>query len=202
MGNGIARIVETSTKVSMKILCLESMWDLEDYMTVKPILEMINQNYGIEFVHEKFYSFDELKKKIKKHRDKDFDVIYLAAHGRPGLIKNGTDYNDTISIEEFFEYFGDAVKNKVVHISACATLDIDDDRLKELLSRYGCKILSGYTTFTYWLPSASMDIIYFDNLVSDGLDTEKSVYDFIRINRSLVEFSGFKIRLNNGELSG
>ena len=117
----------------MKILCIESMWDREDSMSVLPILELIHQNYGAEFVHRKFYSFEELRNITDGIVENDFDILYYAGHGKTGRLKNGTSDTDYIRLEDFLENFKFPFKGKTVHISACAVLDISDRRLYGLI---------------------------------------------------------------------
>ena len=145
------------------IACLESFWssNVERRLNVGPLLEIIASKNSSRFIHLTCNTRDELKFALKSIPAKaPFRVLYLAFHGRPGMIRlaDGT----ALSLDDLAAILGRKFSKWVIHFGACGTIHTTPAILRDFYRRTGAALLLGYTKNIDWVESAAMDLILFD----------------------------------------
>lgn len=176
----------------MKILCLESLWDKDDALSVVPILEVLKNNYDIFYDVIRFFSSEDFFSALTL-ADR-YDIIYIATHGDPGIIRSGDGHTD-ISLESISDFLSGKLVDKSMHIASCSSLDIEDSRIQDFLDRTGCSTLSGYKTYTYWVESASVDLIMLEWLITSDLQKKSQLKKFLKRYESLLTSSGLVLKV-------
>ena len=128
------------------IFCLEGEWaaDLREKMSVRPILELLDQLWVAPFIHRDVATTDELRYYAGKWSQKRYDrygVLYLAMHGNEGSVYLG---RDDVTLDELQEMLTGACKGKVVYFGSCLTLKADGKRLQEFARVTGARAVVGY----------------------------------------------------------
>jgi hypothetical protein len=117
--------LETIDNYKKNIACLESLWDpnIENRLTVVPILELSSKISDLKFIHLTCNTVEELKYNLNiLKRRKGYGILYLAFHGCPGEIILG---KSSIDIENLAAFMGRGFMNWVVHFGSCETIDIE-----------------------------------------------------------------------------
>jgi len=119
------------------IFCLEGLWydDLRNRSTVKPILELLELNSGIPFLHSDCATEEEFKFYLKKWKTKKYSqypILYLAFHGK----KNGLLIEDKlITLEELGELLKGKCKNRIIVFASCSTVSVDKKTLQNFMEK-------------------------------------------------------------------
>jgi hypothetical protein len=156
------------------VFCLESIWADDTNLprqSVYPLLEIIKMAYNIKVSHLNCNTLEEFKHNLLL-ANRRYGVIYLAFHGRPGkLLVNENE----ITLDELAELMGTKFKRCGVHFASCSTLGITKSAIKDFIEKTGVSFVSGYTKNVYWIPSAAVDLIYLDYMISNFGNPEKAV---------------------------
>lgn len=176
----------------MKILCLESMWDEYNTLSVEPLLQILRMNYGIQYNIFRWISFADLQHFLSFVTDDD--VIYIASHGEKGKLKSGEEVPNMLDLDGLAALLGDKVRDKVLHLASCSTLDIHHKTAEKFIRTIGAKAVSGYTTYTDWVPSAAMDLVYLDMLCTSNIN-KKTIDRFFDTYNDLILATGFALSL-------
>lgn len=150
------------------LFCIEGEYDeeIEKRKSVLPILQVLEQQEALRFVHRSAHTVAEFEHHLSRWtaQCRHFDVVYLASHGsRDGLhLSDGCD----VSLERLASLVGKAGKGAVIHFGSCAVLDRPDDDLKRFLSATGARAICGYTEEVSWLDSAAFDLALLYNLAT------------------------------------
>lgn len=160
-----------------RILCLEGAWDdeLTSRSSVRPMLELLERTGRIEFVHRDVGTRAELEYYLERWTDDDpsvssYRTLYLAFHGSVSagavgmertLSISGAEGGE-ISLRELASILKDGLRGVVVHLGSCSVLAESDEVLSQFVADTGIKAIAGYTNDVDWMPSAAMDLLFFD----------------------------------------
>lgn len=142
----------------MKILCFESAWsdDPDDEQTVSNLLQDLYNSDGIDYEVEYCVTKRQLQNRVKSS-SKKCDVVYFATHGKPGkLIIGGKDNVDLLTLSEWMD---GKFAGKVIYLSACSILDLDDKTLRAIVNRTGAKYICGYSNDVDWMEGRALDTL-------------------------------------------
>lgn len=154
------------------IFCLEAKWydDLRKRSSVKPILELLEINSHIPYIHAdcatkaEFYFF--LKKWALKKYD-GFPVLYLAFHGS----QNGIWVSDTfITLDEISIKLKNRCSNRIILFASCGTINIDTKSLQKFLTTTAALAICGYKLVVPWIQSTALELIILATLQENIFD--------------------------------
>ena len=143
------------------IFCLEGLWydDLRKRSTVKPILELLELNSNIPFLHSDCATEEEFKFYINKWRTvkyKRYPILYLAFHGKEkGLLIE----NDVFSLEQIGDQLAGKCKNRVILFASCSTVKTDRRNLKKFLRKTNALAICGYKRIVPWISSTAFELM-------------------------------------------
>jgi hypothetical protein len=149
------------------IACLESLWDtnVENKLTVAPLLELIASINYIRFTHLTCNTLDELEFNLRSLPSRrTYKILYLAFHGNPGEIQLGDD--TVIPLEKLATMMGRKFAGWIIHFGTCGTLQAPRPRLRTFFRETRVAMLLGYRKDVDWIESAAMDLILLDWLQS------------------------------------
>jgi len=160
-----------TTPRKKKILCLEGLWDnnLEQHLSVKPLLETISKLNGIKFTHCPCNTVSEFQfhlyqlftssKIVSK-----FSILYLAFHGYSGRIVLSDQ--EQLNLEELAEIMGQRFQGWSVLLSCCSILCLGEKRIKNFIRQTEVGLVIGYRNDVDWGESISLDLIILDHIVN------------------------------------
>ena len=170
------------------IFCLEGLWydDLRKRSTVKPILELLELNSGIPFLHSDCATEEEFKFYLRKWKTKKYSqypILYLAFHG----MKNGLLIEDKlITLEEFGELLKGKCKNRIIVFASCNTMSVDKKTLQDFMKKTQALAICGYKLIVQWISSTAFELMLLslmqDN-VFDGRGIEAIKNKIVRVSR-------------------
>ena len=174
------------------IVCLESFWDhdIENRLTVAPILELLSRRNGIKFTLLTSNTREELEYNlnlIKKR--KGYGILYLAFHGRPGkIILDGS----WVDIETMAGLMGKGFANWIVFFGSCSTIGIKKDRIFNFMESTGILMVMGYDRYIDWLAGTATDLLLLDTL--QFYRDMRKFWSFCRKNyRGMTEIIGLRV---------
>jgi len=147
-------------RYTKNIACLESLWDedLENRLSVLPILELTARATSARFVYLTCNTKAELRHNLKLLcRRKSYGVLVLAFHGHPGNIKLGGEV--IVSLESLALMMGGRFAGWVVHFSSCSTVKIEEGRLARFVAETKVAMITGFTKEVDWTESAVVDLL-------------------------------------------
>lgn len=142
------------------IACLESLWteDLENRLSVLPILELTSRSTSAKFVYLTCNTRSELRHNLRLLcRKKTYGVLLLAFHGDPGKIE--LSGHVLVTLETLASMMGRHFTGWIVHFASCGTLKVDDERLARFVSDTGVAMVTGFTRELDWTEGAVMDLL-------------------------------------------
>lgn len=149
------------------IFCLEGDWsnDLSDKSSVRPILELLDNNVGgkkSKIIHRNVATIEEFayyseKWKLKKYND--FPIGYFAFHGEEGTLLLGAK---KISIEEIGELLKGHCQGKIIYFGSCSVLSIPEEKLMHFKKITKARCVCGYRTDVDWMMSCAFDLLLID----------------------------------------
>lgn len=174
---------------SKNIFCLESLWDndVENRLTVLPILELLNRVYRVQFVHLSCNTNEEFKFNLRHApRRRSYLILYLAFHGD----RNGISLPDEshLSFSDLADLMGTRFKGWTVHFGSCDVVSAKNDKILEFIERTGVAMVTGYGRSVDWAESAAMDFLFLSALqryrqkASFRKHMETTYPDLIRLN--------------------
>jgi len=176
------------------IFCLESLWDgdVEQKLSVLPILEVTAKMNDIKFVHLSCNTEVEFRYNINLiSRKKSYKVLYLAFHGETGKILLD---DSAINLRDLAEIMKKKFKGWTIHFGSCSTLKAEDKVLREFVEKTGASLVTGYTKAVSWAESAALDMLLFCTLQS--YKSPKYLGSFMaKTYPDLIELSGFRFFL-------
>lgn len=156
------------------IFCLESLWETNPNLqrkSVYPLLQVLQMEYNINIAHLNCNTVEELSHNLKLAY-KNYGILYLAFHGRPGNI---IVQENIISLDMLADMMGRKFRNCGVHFATCETLNIPRNAINNFIEKTGVSFVSGYRKSVYWMPSAAVDLVYLDCLVNNITNPEIAV---------------------------
>ena len=158
------------TNTRKKILCLEGLWDnnLEQRLSVKPILEIVSKLNGIKFTHcpcntKSEFLFHLYQFTASKIISK-YSILYLAFHGHSGRIVLSDQ--EQLNMEDLADLLGQRFRGWSVLLSCCSILCLGEKRIKSFIRQTEVSLVIGYRKAVDWAESISLDLIILDHLVN------------------------------------
>jgi hypothetical protein len=146
------------------IFCLEGDWgkNLKHQTSVLAVLMFLKQNRDINYIHRHCGTRENLRyylQKAQERKYKNYSIIYLAFHGKPGEILIG---KDKISLDELAEMLGPNCHNKVIHFGTCHTLNLDLRHIKRFLKKTNALCVCGFGKEIPFVEGSVFDILLID----------------------------------------
>ena len=193
--SGLEVIFMVRTKSYNKnIVCLESFWtyDVENRLSVSPLLEILSKKDGSRSVTLTCNIIDELKFNLgiaRKAKRAGFCILYLAFHGYPG----GIYLPDMkIDIESLAEFMGKGFRDWIVFFDSCSTLRIEKGRVLGFMEKTGVSTVIGYRKDMDWLEGAAVDLLVL-NWLQYYKELPRFWSRFKRVYRELVKITGLEV---------
>lgn len=144
-----------------RIMCLESLWygRKSQQVTVQPILGMLHALEGINFSYCPCNTEAEMQFYLSGGGAGQPGILYLAFHGNPGSLTLG----DTtwLTMQDMAEKMNHHYSGWHVHFASCATLNVDEDKIREFMSTTLVSSVSGYSRYVDWIQGMAMDMLLF-----------------------------------------
>ncbi|MBN1889155.1 MAG: hypothetical protein JW850_14275, partial [Thermoflexales bacterium] len=143
------------------IFCVEGLWDpdLKVRSSVRPLLELLQQVAGINYIHRNCATGQELEFYLGKwvqKKYKAYPILYVASHGVEYAITLGAE---SYSLDDLAGVLEGQCANRLIMMSSCSTLGIDKRYLKRFLERTEALAVCGYRTDVDWLRSAAFELL-------------------------------------------
>jgi hypothetical protein len=148
------------------IFCLEGLWDnnLRRKSTVQPILNMLEVNSGVPYIHQNVATVEELEfflSRWKQPRYRNFPILYLAFHGENealliGKIEYTLDRLSTLLLE--------SCKNSIIILASCSTLKTDLRNINRFLTKTRALAICGYKSKVNWMLAAAFELLVLASL--------------------------------------
>jgi len=165
-----------STK-KKNIYCLEGLWDhnnIQDKSSILPILDLLEKRKECSFIFHDCATVAELEFFLEKWKNKTvnekYPILYLAFHGSEASIHLSHKVN--YSLEQLGDFLEDCCTGKVIYFGSCSTLNIDKRLIKSFLEKTGAIAAIGYKKDIDWIPSTACDLLVFEALQKDKLDSK------------------------------
>ena len=146
------------------IVCLESFWDhnLENRLSVLPILELVAKHNSIKFIHLTCNTPEEFIHNLRiLPRKNGYSILYLAFHGKPGRIILG---EFSIKLEIIAEIISKRLAKWIIHFGCCSMLSVEKCRIRDFISRTKVSMVSGYKRDIDWLSGTVIDLLLLDEI--------------------------------------
>ncbi len=140
---------------------MEGLWydDLRKRSTVKPILELLELNSNISFLHSDCATEVEFNFYINKWKTAKYNhypILYLAFHGKEnGLLIE----KDVFTLEQIGDLLAGKCKNRVILFASCTTVKTDLRNLKKFLRKTNALAICGYRRIVPWISSTSFELM-------------------------------------------
>ena len=174
------------------VACLESFWtyDVEDRLSVAPVLELLGKRNGTRFFLLTCSTVDELKFNLEIARQmKGYRILHLAFHGYPG----GIYMPDlAIDMESLATFMKKGFRNWIVFFDSCETINVGKERILDFMSATEAMMLIGYRKKVDWVASASLSLLIL-NWLQFYKDMRKFWKRFRRVHKDLVGISGLDV---------
>jgi Family of unknown function (DUF6642) len=154
------------------IFCLEGLWsdDLRKRSTVKPILELLDLNSEIPFLHSDCATEEEFKFYLQKWKASEYDrypILYLAFHGT----ENGILINDKVfTLDQISNELKGKGKNRVFLLASCNSIKTDLRNLKRFLRETNALAICGYRKVVPWITSTAFELMLLAAMQDNALD--------------------------------
>ncbi|HPR17356.1 MAG TPA: hypothetical protein PLD62_03840 [Candidatus Cloacimonadota bacterium] len=154
------------------IFCLEGLWsdDLRQRTTVKPILELLEVNSDILFLHADCATLNEFKFYIEKWKQSEYyryPILYLAFHG----VEKGILIDDKpFTLDEMSDILAGKCKNRVFIFASCNTVKTDKRNLKRFLRKTDALAICGYRRIVPWISATAFELMLLSALQENVLD--------------------------------
>jgi len=143
------------------IFCIEGIWDtdLRTPSSVEPLLDLLNLNALIDYIHVDCATIEEFELYIKKWMQKRYDrypILYLATHGGAREVHiGGIPY----SIDDLGKLMEGKCANRFIMFSSCSTMRIEKRVLRRFLDRTEALAVCGYRVDVNWLWSTAFELL-------------------------------------------
>jgi hypothetical protein len=159
--------MKTATNYAKQIFCIEGDWhpDLRQKDTIESALKFMETASGmkIKYIHRHCSTEQELQNRINeynKRRYNNFSIFYLAFHGVPNGLKLSP--KTILSLEDLGKMAKNKLKNKIVHLGSCETLNINRKDITNFLQTTGALCVSGFKKEVPFVSSTIFDVLYFE----------------------------------------
>lgn len=158
--------------MSEGIFCLEGLWDndLKKKSTVEPILQLLELNNKIPYIHKDCATVEEFNFYATKWSRKayaKYPILYLAFHGEEGsIVFPGTKY----SLDDIASLLEGKCKSSIIVIGSCSVLNIDKRHLKRFILKTGALAICGYKIIVDWMRSTAFEVLLLSELQKNKFD--------------------------------
>lgn len=160
---------------SKGIYCIEGLWesDIKNKATVLPMLELLEKRDICKFIYHDCATREELEFYLGKWKRKSviekYPILYLTFHGKPGsiLISPREEY----TLKQLGEFLYEKCYGKIIYFGSCSTLNLNKREVKNFLFNINAIAAIGYKTDVEWIKATACDLLVFDALQRDKLDT-------------------------------
>jgi len=183
------------------IFCLEGNWhdDLRKRSSVHPILELLELNSKIPYIHADCATITEFKFYLKKWIQKKYDsypILYLAFHGSESGIWIS---NEFLTLDDISQEIPDKCHNRIILFASCNTVNIDKRYLKKFLRTTGALAICGYKLIVPWIQSTAFELMILAAMQNNafdgrGIDAIKTKLDEISKMFTALEFRMVSIK--------
>ena len=148
------------------IFCIEGLWDpdLRVGSSVEPLLDLLNLNALISYIHMDAATHEEFEFYVKKWMQKRYDgypILYIASHGSQSGIKVG---KDAYSVGALADLLAGKCANRIIVFSSCSTLRIAKRELRRFLEKTEALAVCGYRVDVDWLRSTAFELLLFSQI--------------------------------------
>lgn len=186
------------------IFCLEGLWydDLRKRSTVRPILDLLNLNSDIPYIHSDCATTEELEFYLKRWIKPEYNrypILYLAFHGK----EHGIWVSDTFfSLDDIGEILAGKCKNRFIIFASCNTINIEKRFLTKFLIQTSALAICGYKLVVPWIESTAFELMLLSTLQNNSIDGRgiKALKENIKLKAKLFSGLHFKI-VSRDELS-
>jgi hypothetical protein len=149
------------------VFCLEGAWerDLTDKKTTLPVLELLQQQGFIDFIHRDVGTSGEFRHYLDlwaDHHREDYALAYFAFHGQQGALEVAEDKLFTLG--DLQAVLEDRCHGALIHFGSCSVLDVPERKLEAFLDATGARAVCGYREDVDWIECAALDLLLFYNL--------------------------------------
>jgi hypothetical protein len=154
------------------IFCLEGLWydDLRKRSTVKPILDLLELNSEIPYIHSDCATKTELEFYLEKWKNREYNyypILYLAFHG----LENGLQIEDKLfSLEDMSKQLAGKCKNRVIIFASCSTINTELKNLKKFMRKTEALAICGYRKVVPWITSTAFELMLLAAMQENSLD--------------------------------
>ncbi len=148
------------------IFCIEGLWDpdLRVSSSVEPLLDLLNLNALISYIHMDAATHAEFEFYVKKWTQKRYDgypILYIASHGSQSGIQVG---KDAYSVGALADLLAGKCANRIIVFSSCSTLRIAKRELRRFLEKTEALAVCGYRVDVDWLRSTAFELLLFSQI--------------------------------------
>lgn len=189
---GGAKEQENKRAKSLGVYCLES-WSakLNDRTTVRPLLEVLEQQVGLRFIHRFADSREQLLDYMARWAHQStYSLGYLACHGDEGSVYYGGAEITLAELADDLERRGVSLEGKTIYFGSCSVLAGHGQTIQAFRRRVGADAVCGYrgAEGVWWLESAAFELLLFEYLASSGYATSPyALRDLVREYRQLAK---------------
>lgn len=184
---------------SSNIMGIETLWFSNvnnPIETIRPMLELIYNMGNGKYSYFTANTREELRFVFSKIKVADAGIIYLASHGRSNSFAFGNGNTDELSLGELGEFLKNKLEDKVIHVSSCSFLDLDDeDAVNKFVNVTRATFISGYTKSVDWMEALCLDLLWLNYLQLGNEDIKKTIKSFTKRYDQLITQTGFNIYL-------
>lgn len=162
-------------KPKKRIYCIEGHWNdgRREEPSVEPVLQLLLGMGQWEYARRDCATVNELDYFLDQewYRCSEGSILYIAAHGEPGVIWLSDEQSqglDTLATKA-------DCSGCLVHFCSCSVLDVDEDRVRDFMTKTGASCVSGYKVDTGWAdlscpPAVALELLLFSSIWTEGID--------------------------------
>jgi hypothetical protein len=154
------------------IFCIEGNWedDLRKRSTVEPILQLLEINEKIPYIHRNCATVNELifyLKDWQKAKYVNYQILYLAFHGEQNAIKL---HRATYKLDAMADDLKGNCSNSAIVFGSCNVLNQDERYLKSFLNKTKAYAVFGYKSTVDWMESTAFELLLLSVLQNNVFD--------------------------------
>jgi len=156
------------TLARLGVFCLEGEWtsNLASRSTVRPLLELLEGQQIIKYIHRDVSTVEELRHLLDRwpqRQYKDYTLGYFAFHGTEGSLSIG---RSSYTLDDIADAVRGRLAGKIVYFGSCSTIDVDEDDLRSFQRATKARAVCGFTEDVDWLESAAFEMLVIDSIAS------------------------------------
>lgn len=149
------------------IYCLEGFWfGSKDKTSVYPVLDLLNNARGIKRSYHRCATKAEvicmLERWGQRSFQKDYPIIYFAAHGKENMLDFGGKAQ--ISLDEIADILEGKCDRAIFYFGSCETMNMRSTYIKKFLARTNGLAAIGYKNEVDWMRATCLEILILDHL--------------------------------------